>query len=439
MHRQKRILVSWYTNPQYIPPFVLSDRQMSIGPRLKPEQPQMVYERFTPVGTYNLAEFTEANGLPKEFDAIVVWSDASQTNRPLGLGTFNCPKVLCVGDTHHMAQPLHKMLTYAIAERFDFIVSSHNRHHLHWFAEAGFPKTAWLPGIKIRHLPRSFQNSRKSQLAFIGNTVEGSHPRRNRVLMELVRSAVQMEVRGGTRDQSADLCADSVVSFNCSLNGDLNLRVFEILSAGGCLLTDRLSPQAGLDLILKEGKEFLGYDTAQECVDQTRYLLTHPEITAGIAQAGNTAFQTSMLPQLRASQLLSWVFDGRLDMLFRGGELPPRHLTANSSINDRVRVYEELQEFHRVNDSPRVLFLSDVPDIYLVDASDLRHLRMFSGGPGSPSARPRAPEIAQRCTNASRAQMEATEWDGVVVKGNTEIPGTIRYRQIFRTDQPLVL
>ena len=58
----------------------------------------------------------------------------------------------------------------------------------------------------------------------------------------------------GSRDHAADMCASSVVSFNASLNGDLNLRVFETLSAGGCLLTDRLSAQSGLDLILKTAK-----------------------------------------------------------------------------------------------------------------------------------------------------------------------------------------
>jgi hypothetical protein len=49
----------------------------------------------------------------------------------------------------------------------------------------------------------------------------------------------------GSREATADVYAESLACFNASLNGDLNFRVFEVLSAGGCLLTDRLAPEAG--------------------------------------------------------------------------------------------------------------------------------------------------------------------------------------------------
>ena len=62
--------------------------------------------------------------------------------------------------------------------------------------------------------------------------------------------------------------AQSTVSFNASLSGDLNMRVFEVLSAGGFLLTDRLSPQAGLELLLRPGHDCETYGDAEELLDK---------------------------------------------------------------------------------------------------------------------------------------------------------------------------
>jgi hypothetical protein len=318
-----------------------------------------MFAGWTPRGRYRLKDALVSSGLETKFDAIVVWADASGENVPLELDAFDCPKVLCVGDTQHCPSPLRKMLDYARHAKYDFVLSSHNRQHLHWFADVGFTNVAWFPGIKVRHLPRSFETSRKSCVSFLGNA-GAHHPRRWRLLQTLHR-AVPLVAARGSRDYAADMCASSAVSFNASLNGDLNLRVFETLSAGGCLLTDRLSVQSGLDLILKEGENFAGYDSVDECVEQARFLLAHPDVALKLARSGHDAFVSSMLPERRAAQLLSWIFDGELDELFRC----PRHPAGDARgapLADRLRIYEELQELHRVEESPRVLFTEGVAE-----------------------------------------------------------------------------
>lgn len=165
---------------------------------------------------------------------------------------------------------------------------------MHWFAEAGFANVAWLRGLKVRHLPRPFQESRSAHLAFVGKAGE-LHPRRKRLLHELDREGIPLVAVSAPREYSADLYASSLIAFNVSLNGDLNLRVFEILSAGGCLLTDRLSRQSGLDAILRE-KDYLGYDSLDECVSTARFLLSKLKSAVEIARAGHRAFVASILP-----------------------------------------------------------------------------------------------------------------------------------------------
>jgi hypothetical protein len=238
---EKSILLSWYTDPTVIPPFVLSPGQVTVGPKLRPDQPRMMYAGRTPIGVYDLKVALESQDLARRYDLVVVYADASGMNFPLNLDAFDCPKVLVVGDTHHLKSPLRQMIEYARDARFDFVTSICNRQHLRWFTAAGFSRVAWFPGLAIRHVARPFQRNRKQHLGFVGQS-GGRHMRRAR-LMELLRSSdVPLTACNGSRDLTADVYAESVASFNASLNGDFNFRVFEVLSAGGCLLTDRLAP-----------------------------------------------------------------------------------------------------------------------------------------------------------------------------------------------------
>jgi hypothetical protein len=74
---------------------------------------------------------------------------------------------------------------------------------------------------------------------------------------------------------------------NASINNDTNMRIFEALAAGAMLVTDH--PLDGLDELLVEGREYVGYATAAEAADKIRYYLAHPEERVSIAQAGQSA------------------------------------------------------------------------------------------------------------------------------------------------------
>jgi glycosyl transferase family 1 len=376
MHRLMRsnpsILLSWYTDPRNIPPFVLSPDQTTVGPKVRADQPRMMFAARTPIGVYDLKVALESQGLTTRYDLVVVYADASHTNFPLNLGAFDCPKVLVVGDTHHLESPLRRMVEYASDARFDFIVSICNRQHLHWFTAAGFSRVAWFPSLAVQHVPRPLQPDRKSQLGFVGQ-LGGRHMRRARLIEVLRASGLPLAATTGSRELTADVYAASVACFNASLNGDLNFRVFEVLSAGGCLLTDRLAPQSGLGLLLEEDTHYFGYDSPEELVDKARYLLRHPERASEVARTGNMRFVESMLPSRRAADLLTWVFEDRLDDLYRPAvREQPAQTTAD--LMDRMRIYEALQQLHLERERPRVFFDPAVPHIYRSDAADLRRL-----------------------------------------------------------------
>lgn len=396
----KSILVSWYTDPTVIPPFILSPDQVTVGPKLRPDQPQLMYAGRTPIGVYDLKVALASQGMADRYDLIVVYADPSGMNFPLNLDAFDCPKVLVVGDTHHLKWPLRQMIEYATDAHVDFIVSIYDRQHLRWFGEAGFDRVAWFPGLAVRHVPKPFRTDRKSQVGFVGQ-ISRRHVRRTRLIEELRSSGVPLAAMAGTREVTADVYAESIASFNASLNGDLNLRVFEVLSAGGCLLTDRLAPESGLGLLLDEDTHYFGYDTPEELVEMARYLLQNPEQALAVARAGNAAFVESMLPGRRAADLLAWISEDRLDDLYRvpaqTGQSDP-----NVELMDRLRIYETLQQVHLEKERPRVLFDPSVPEIYRSDAADLRRLQVVvashdaAAGPWDAIVSPGPREIA--CT-----------------------------------------
>jgi hypothetical protein len=409
-YSDKRVLVSWYTDPRYILPYILSNRQVTVGPKYRPDQPLAPFDGFTPLGSFDLLAALETLKLPTQFDAIVVTVDSALTNLPHNLEAFDCPKILLVGDTQHVGTPITSLVEYAKTARYDFVVSGNNRQHLHWFIEAGISNVAWVPGIKVLTRSRPFSPERKPQVCFFGRKGR-LHVRRTEFLDELQRrNAFPLAVMSGRPDKAADAYANSAVSLNYSLNGDLNMRIFEVLSAGGCLLTDRLSKESGLDLLLDEGREFFGYDGVDECVEQARFLLDHPQTALAVARAGNAAFMSRLQPEHRIQQLFDWVFRGQIDSAFQVRDFP-RPQAGGPALADRIRVYEELQEIHRVRNNPTALIMSNVPEIHILDALDLRNFKFSIIDADATPIPPKVPAIAERCIMKNLGERQ---WDCLI-------------------------
>jgi hypothetical protein len=179
--------------------------------------------------------------------------------------------------------------------------------------------------------------------------------------------------------------ATSLVSFNGSLNGDLNMRVFEVLSAGGFLLTDRLSTQAGLELLLRPGEDCETYGDTAELLDKITFYRRSPSAALRIAERGATTYQRQHLAEHRIKLLLDWILDGRLPDVFN-----PRHdlrttisQAAAGQLALRVAIYEMLQEQQRVQPNLSVLVPSEWPVASAMDMADLKRIRVSVMGPAS--------------------------------------------------------
>lgn len=78
--------------------------------------------------------------------------------------------------------------------------------------------------------------------------------------------------------------AESKLVFNRSINGDANMRVFEAMCSGSCLVTDRVPDLSRLGFI--DGVHYAGYNSVGDLAELTRHLLQHDDEREKIAAAG---------------------------------------------------------------------------------------------------------------------------------------------------------
>ena len=370
------VVLCWESDPGYVAPFHLSPLQLTIGVRYPTPSNVLAHAEppdiLVPPGQYDLEATLRGEGRTEQPDLIVVWSSALRANLPANLGAFRCPKLLICGDTHHMQRPIGCMLDYARAEAFDAVASVYNRQHLHWFLAAGFEDCAWLPGISVQHLPMPWQPQRQDQVVFVGQTGP-MHAWRLALLEGIAAAGMPLLAGQATRAQAAALFAQSLVSFNASLNGDLNMRVFEVLSAGGFLLTDRLSPQAGLELLLRPGVDCETYQDAPELLDKLAFYRRTPAAALRIAGQGAATYQREHLASQRIAVLRQWLLDGVLqDWCNPRHDLrTPASQAAAGHLALRVAIYELVQESQRARPGLSVLVSPGWPVAAVLDLADL--------------------------------------------------------------------
>lgn len=350
-----RILFSTGSPPKYMAPPQLADHQVVCGPHWADvAQDGRVSSLGAPAGQYDLAAVAQRLPSGQQPEAVVCLVDAGLRNMPRNLKSFKCPKVLLVADTHHLQQPLAKIIRYAKSEPFDRVVLLYDRHHEAFFRAAGIRRLFWFPGLTFPHGDRAVLSARGERriptIAFVGQA-GNYHPRRARLLGALAGAGLPVDVRSLPQAESLPFYGASACGFNASLNGDLNLRIFEILAAGAVLLTDALSPASGFDTLWQENRDVLVYRSAEDLVEKARTLAAEPQLADRIGGRGAAWFDAHFLEERRRALFRSLVCDGAAPEPFQLPE-PRTSVAVPANFLDRaVAAYEQLQETHRVEET----------------------------------------------------------------------------------------
>ncbi len=386
--RQPVVLCSYLSERAHYRPVMFSENEIYCSPDAVDARDERGFRAVrTPVGAWDMGLLASKLPSAQKPDLIVVKTDATNRSYPRNLHVFDCPKVLVLGDTQHLSEPLQRMMDYAQTEHFDFILSDHNRHHLHFFREAGFPNVHWIPCLTwrpyFRDVPATVADPR---MVFVGQ-VGRFHPYRSWLMNELRRRGLPLDIRRLAQDQSADAYAGAAIALNCSLNGDLNLRTFEILGAGGFLFTDRLSRASGLERVLRDGEHCVLYDTPDDLADKARYYLDHPEEALAIRRRGRAYIEEAFGPAAQRETFFDLVFNGRerpeLALDDERGRHGPTHgpTLFQTGALPRLTVYETVQDAHRIAARVRVFAPDDAPGRTATDdLSDMMRLSAHGHG-----------------------------------------------------------
>jgi hypothetical protein len=385
MKAEPKVLVVWGQYPRWIPPVFFSRNQTTLVARLKDDLPDQsshnfsYFEDFEPdgwleMGPFDLREYCESHGLATDYDFVLVFAEQDMGVLPFNTKGFGCPTVLLVGDTHHFPHPISTLIEYAARERFDAIVTQFAGHHTHWFLDAGFRQCAFIPGLVTRPIPLPFHESRSDVVAFIGHHWGYAHVRARR-LERLKDSGVPCDIRIGTQDEAANAFATSLISFNCSMNGDINIRNFEVLGAGGFLLTDALPGVTGFAQMFQPGEACDVYASEEEMLSKVAFYRSNPEAAIRIARNGTGLFRATLAPEIALSTFKRLVFE----QAEFSSHLPPdprcRHPVGNH-LAARLAAYETIQELHRTQLTVRVLADPSSAAYVASDLIDLAHLEI---------------------------------------------------------------
>jgi len=353
---------------RYMAPPQLADEQIVAGPDWPDAQsPDGKWLSLrTPVGDYDIAAVLARIPAEQQPDAIVSLVDASWRNQPRNLAAFSGPKALLVADTHHLNSPLIGMFKYAATEPYSRIVFLYDRHHLAFFQSAGFSNLYWFPGLTLPFddaaVLAARARKRAKRIAFVGQAGK-FHPHRARLLEALKARDLPVDQRQLSQADALGHYGSSLLGFNASLNGDLNLRVFEILASGAALLTDRLAPESGLLHLFDHGRELITYGSAAELAERAAHALAHPQETAAIGAAGAAWFDQHFNATRRREQFQELLFNGTAAPAFAGLVVPESKFYFGGNTNQllaTMMVYEGVQELHRTEENVRVVLTPGV-------------------------------------------------------------------------------
>jgi len=217
--------------------------------------------------------------------------------------------------------------------------------HLHWFQKAGIPLCGWAPGLVTKHEPGANYECREDSVVFIGHSWK-YHFYRYSLIQLMKKERLPIRVSIATRMEAAERYNRSLISFNCSLNSDLNIRNFEILSSRGFLLTDALAEASGFNLLFPVGEVCDTYSDNDELISKIDFYRRNPGSALKIAHRGYEYFCKNLRADIAISKFKLAYFEGKGSAL---NPLPDSRCHDVNSLNWRKRLltYEDIQELHR--------------------------------------------------------------------------------------------
>lgn len=163
-------------------------------------------------------------------------------------------------------------------------------------------KVIWLPLAADPQKHYVGHRDKKYDVAVIMNFHSQYAPGRIDYVHTILGAVPEFFFGSRTYEEMAEKFAESRIVFNHALNGDINMRFFEGMMSGSCLLTDRL--EAMKDLGFVEGKHYIGYESKEDLVATAQAILKDSEKLEYVAKNGREEVLSGHTYRHRAERML---------------------------------------------------------------------------------------------------------------------------------------
>lgn len=197
---------------------------------------------------------------------------------PFGVESIPCPTAAYFIDVHLDLRSRLQM------SRFFDAVFIAQKDYLPRFLEIGHQHAHWLPLACDPEVHHVVPETRTLEVGFVGKLGHPGTRRYDILTRVLPRYRTNDYRRSYSPRDMARIYSQSKIVFNASINGDLNMRVFEALASGALLVTDRI--QNGLPDLFEEGMCYVGYSTFAEAIEKIDHYLAHDAERSRIAREG---------------------------------------------------------------------------------------------------------------------------------------------------------
>ncbi len=237
-----------------------------------------------------LAAAAKAVGFPVSLDSrgcelpamgrgdLLFYVDPGPRRLPIGIDLVQCARAAYLIDVH---QDLQSRID--LAPLFDVLFVA-QRDYVDEFRRRGYLNTRWLPfgcDPGVHYVPGL---TRDIDVGFVGKLGAAGTPRHALLTSVLPRFRTNEFRRFYKPTEMGEVYSRSKIVLNASINGDVNMRVFEAMAAGALLVTDRIGN--GLADLFVEGEHYVGYSSGQEALDRVAYFLNNTSAREKIAQTG---------------------------------------------------------------------------------------------------------------------------------------------------------
>jgi len=231
-----------------------------------------------------------------KFDAIIEIDTFGQYHIA-GLKKLQIPSCLWATDVYRFDKRKFQMW---MAKDFTYIFVSQKR-----FIDTFKPKkTYWLPYACDPDIHRDFKLKKIYDVVFVGNTDPLLYKDRVR-LLELLKTKFNVQIFSNVYEQEmAKIYSQAKIVLNKSCDGELNLRVFEAMSSGSLLLTDKLESEPWLEELFRDGKHLVLYRNDAELLEKCAYYLEHEPEREQIAKTGQKEVHMNHTFEHRAEEII---------------------------------------------------------------------------------------------------------------------------------------